>query len=94
MAETTALVTNMPINLLGEANGMVPMEYKNMSIFVVEATKHFIEEKKKLEIVEKLKKGYKEMSELNLKLCEMGLDQDNHELALYELSLRRCDLLW
>lgn len=93
MAETRAIVTNIPGNLLSEANGMVPMEYKNMSDFVMEAMKLFIEEKKKLEFIESLKKGYKEMSELNIRLSEMGLEQDNLELARYELSLRRCDLL-
>ena len=69
------------------------MEHKNISYFIVEAMRLFIEEQKKLEIVEKLKNGYKEMSDLNLRLSEMGLDQDNLELALYEQSLRRCDLL-
>lgn len=93
MAETRTVIIDIPGNLLGEANDMVPMEYKNMSDFVMEAMKLFVEEKKKLEIVKNLKKGYKEMSELNVKLSEMGLEQDNLELARYELSLRRCDLL-
>ncbi len=93
MAETRKVVVSIPSNLLEEASCMVPMEYKNMSDFVMEAMKLFIEEKKKLEIIEKLKKGYKDMSDLNVRLSEMGLDQDNLELALYELSLRRCDFL-
>lgn len=94
MAETRRVVVSLPSNLLEEANDLVPMEYKNMSDFVMEAMKLFIEEKKKLDIIERLKNGYKEMSDLNLGLSEMGLEQDNLELTLYEVSLRRCDLLW
>ncbi|HZK33321.1 MAG TPA: CopG family transcriptional regulator [Tissierellaceae bacterium] len=93
MGETNAIVAGIPSNLLGESNGMVPMENKNMSDFVMEALRLFIEEKKRLEVIEKLKKGYIEMSDLNVRLSEMGLEQDNLELALYESSLKRCDLL-
>ncbi len=93
MAETRRVVVSLPSNLLDEANDMVPIEYKNMSDFVMEAMKLFIAEKKKLEIIERLKNGYKEMSDLNLKLSEIGIEQDNIELTLYELNLRRCDLL-
>lgn len=89
MAETSFTVNNMS----GEMDSGLPMEYKNMSNLVADAMKLFIEEKKKSEIIEKLKNGYKEMSELNLRLSEMGLEQDNLELARYELSLKRCDLL-
>lgn len=94
MAETRRVVVSLPSNLLDEANDMVPIEYENMSDFVMEAMKLFIAEKKKLEIIERLKNGYKEMSDLNLKLSEIGIEQDNIELTLYELNLRRCDLLW
>lgn len=93
MAETRRVVVSLPSNLLDEVNDMVPIEYKNMSDFVMEAMKLFIAEKKKLEIIERLKNGYKEMSDLNLKLSEIGIEQDNIELTLYELNLRRCDLL-
>lgn len=93
MAETRRVVVSLPSNLLDEANDMVPIEYENMSDFVMEAMKLFIAEKKKLEIIERLKNGYKEMSDLNLKLSEIGIEQDNIELTLYELNLRRCDLL-
>lgn len=93
MSETNAIVVGISSNLPGKANGMVPMEHKNMSDFVMEALKLFIEEKKRLETIEKLKSGYIEMSDLNKRLAEMGLEQDSLELTLYESSLKRCDLL-
>ena len=42
---------------------------------------------------EKLKKGYSEMSGVNLNLAEIGLEQDNLELARYEENLKRCRML-
>lgn len=93
MAETKRVIINLTSNTMEDSNNMVPIGYNNMSDFVKEAMKLFIEEKKKLEIIEKMKKGYKEMGCINSKLSEIGLGQDNLELALYEASLKRCDLL-
>lgn len=81
-------------NIMEEPNNMVPMEYKNMSNFVMEAMKLFFEEKDEVETLEKMKSGYMEMSDINLRLSEIGVEQDNLELALYEANLKRCDLLW
>lgn len=93
MAETRKITVNVPKVVFEDANIMLPMEYKNMSDFVVDAMKLFIEEKKKLEVIEKLKKGYKEMSQVNLKLAEIGLEQDIMDLAIYEANLKRCEML-
>ena len=49
--------------------------------------------KKKSEIVEKLIQGYKEMSQINLELAEMGLELDVLDLAIYEANLKRCGML-
>lgn len=93
MAETERVTVSVPSAVLDEVSIMLPMEYKNMSDFVVDAMKLFIEEKKKLEVIEKLKNGYKEMSGLNLRLAEIGLEQDIIDLAIYEANLKRCEML-
>lgn len=93
MPETRRITVSLPSSILDEVDIMVPMEYKNMSDFVVDAMKLFLEEKKKLEIIEKLKNGYKEMSQVNLKLAEIGLEQDIMDLAIYEANLKRCEML-
>lgn len=93
MAETRRITVSLPDSLLEQVDVMVPMEYNNRSDFVVEAMKAFINEKKKLEIIEKLKEGYREMSQINLALAEMGLEQDIVDLAIYEASLKRIGLL-
>lgn len=87
MAETSRITINLPNNLLDEVDVMVPMEYKDMSDFVIEAMKLFINEKKKLDIIEKLKEGYKEMSQINLYLAESYVEQHNLDLAMYEARL-------
>lgn len=93
MAETRRITVSLPDSLLEQVDVMVPMEYNNRFDFVVEAMKAFINEKKKLEIIEKLKEGYREMSQINLALAEMGLEQDIVDLAIYEASLKRIGLL-
>lgn len=93
MAESRRITLSVPNSILEEVDVMVPMEYKNMSDFIVDAMKLFIEEKKKSEVVEKLKNGYKEMSQLNLRIAEMGLEQDIIDLAIYEANLKRCEMV-
>lgn len=93
MAETRRVTLSLASNLLDQVDVMVPMEYKSRSDFVTEAIKEFINEKKKSELIEKLKQGYKEMSEINLDLAEMGLELDILDLAIYEANLRRRELL-
>lgn len=92
MAETRRITVSLPNSLLEQVDIMVPMEYKNRSDFVIDAMKLFINEKKRIGIIEKLKEGYKEMSQINLNLAEMGLEQDIKDLALYEANLKRCGM--
>jgi len=93
MAETRRITVSLPNSLLEQVDIMVPMEYKSRSEFVIDAMKLFIDEKKRIDIIERLKQGYKEMSQINLNLAEMGLEQDIRDLALYEANLKRCELL-
>lgn len=93
MTETKKITIILPDTILYKSNVMIPMEYKNMSDFVVDAMKFRTEEKRKLEVIEKLKLGYKQMSKLNLKLAEIGLEQDVIDLVIYEANLKRCEIL-
>lgn len=87
MAETKRIMVNLPDSLLEEVDFIVSMEQKNRSEFIKEAMKLYIREKRKVEICEELKKGYKEMSQINLSLAEMGFEQDMVELDIYEAKL-------
>ena len=44
----------------------------------------YIREKKRLEMINQLKQGYMEMSEINLALAESGMEQDVENLSSYE----------
>ena len=45
------------------------------------------------DICEKLSNGYEEMSQINLTLAEMGLEEDISDLCEYESRLIGCDQL-
>ncbi|MBU5427415.1 CopG family transcriptional regulator [Tissierella pigra] len=93
MAETRRIMISLPNSLLEEVDVMVPMEYKNRSDFVIEAMRLFINEKKRIEVAEKMKEGYKEMSQINLTLAEIGLEQDILDLVIYEARLTGREIL-
>ena len=46
---------------------------------------------KRINCEKSLKKGYEEMSFINLSLAEMCLDADNEELRQYEEKLTECE---
>lgn len=91
MAETKKIMISLPNNLVEEVDFIVSMEKKNRSEFVKEAMKLYIREKRKVEVSERLKDGYLEMSKINLSFAEMGLGQDMEELNLYEVKLTGCE---
>lgn len=91
MAETKKIMVSLPNSLLEEVDFIVSMEKKNRSEFVKEAMKLYIREKRRVEVYEKLKDGYVEMSQINLTLAEIGLEQDMVELNVYESKLTGCE---
>ncbi|WMM23750.1 CopG family transcriptional regulator [Tissierella sp. MB52-C2] len=93
MAETRRIMISLPNSLLEEVDVMVPVEYKNRSDFVIEAMRLYINEKKRMEVAEKMKEGYREMSQINLTLAEIGLEQDILDLVIYEARLMGREVL-
>ena len=91
MAETKRIMVSLPNSLLEEVDFIVSMEKKNRNEFVKEAMKLYIREKRRMEFIEKLKDGYVEMSNINLALAEVGLEQDVVELNVYETMLIGCE---
>lgn len=87
MAKIKRIMISLPNSLLEEVDFIVSMEKKNRSEFVREAMKLYIREKRRVEICEKLKDGYKAMSKINSTLAEVGLEEDMRELDSYEAKL-------
>lgn len=87
MAETKRIMISLPNSLLEEVDNIVSIESKNRSEFIREAMKLYLRERKKIQINESMKNGYREMSQINLYFAEMGIEKDYDELLRYENRL-------
>ena len=68
MSSSKRLVVNLSETLCNEFDKALKEDCKKRSEFIREAIILYIEEKKKLVLVEEMKKGYIEMAELNLEI--------------------------
>ncbi|HEY8363002.1 MAG TPA: CopG family transcriptional regulator [Tissierellaceae bacterium] len=86
-AETKRVLAGLPNGLLKEVELMVPVESNS----VIESVTAYVNERNKL--IEMLKVGYEEMSQINLDYAELGLEQDIIDLVYYEANLKRAGML-
>jgi len=91
LAELKKILISLPDNLLKEIDSIVAVEKINRSEFVREAMKLYIREKRKIEMRDRMKKGYQEMAEINMMLAEMCFEADNDQQAIYEERLRELE---
>ncbi len=91
MSELRKILISLPDNLLKEVDSIVSVEKINRSEFVREAMKLYIREKRKIEMRDKMKKGYQEMAEINARLAEMCFDADSEQQQKYEERLRELE---
>lgn len=70
-----------------EVDQMLPVIKNSKTDLIVNSFINYFKEKWKLEICEKLKTGYSDMSQINLTLAEMGLEEDMNDLFMYESEL-------
>ncbi|MCR4437155.1 MAG: ribbon-helix-helix protein, CopG family [Clostridiales bacterium] len=87
MAELKKILISLPDNLLKEVDYIVSMEKTNRSEFVREAMTLYIREKRKIEMRDRMKKGYQEMAEINTKLAEIYIEADDEQQRKYEECL-------
>lgn len=83
MAELRKILISLPDNLLKEVDSIVSVEKINRSELVREAMRLYIRERRKIEMRDKMKKGYQEMAEINVKLAEMCFEADNDQHDKY-----------
>lgn len=72
MASSKRIVVSVPAALLREVDGLVAMERWNRSALVREAVRIYVEERKKRDMRQQMKRGYREMARINLTLAEEG----------------------
>ncbi|WP_372995984.1 CopG family ribbon-helix-helix protein [Lutispora sp.] len=87
MAECKRIVVSIPDSLLKEVDNAVCLEQCNRSEFVRKAMRFYISEIKRINFIESMKKGYQEMTEINLALAEIGLTADYETICRYESRL-------
>lgn len=66
---TTEILIRLPQNLLSELDGYVREENVNRSEFIYQATKIYLQERKKKEFRESMRRGYMEMANINLTMA-------------------------
>ncbi len=91
MAGLKKILISLPDNLLEEIDVAASSEKTSRSHFVGEAMKVYLKERRKIEIREKMKKGYQEMAEINIRLSEVFFDADNDQQNWYEKRLREME---
>ncbi|MCX8131265.1 MAG: ribbon-helix-helix protein, CopG family [Clostridia bacterium] len=91
MAELRKIIISLPDNLLKEVDYIVSEAKSNRSKFVREAMKLYIREIRKIEMRDRMKRGYQEMAEINIRLAEMCVEADNDQQKKYEERLEEMD---
>jgi CopG family transcriptional regulator/antitoxin EndoAI len=89
MADLKRIMISIPHSLLQEVDGIIAMEKRNRSEFVREAMRVYIEERKRKENRESMKRGYLEMAKINLVLAEEGLMAESELLDMVRIPLER-----
>lgn len=91
MSELRKILISLPDSLLKEVDDFISQQKVNRSEFVREAMALYIREKRRIEIRERLKKGYIEMGEINLSIACMCIGADSVQQFSYEEKLSECE---
>lgn len=94
MAQYRKILISVPDNLLEEMDTLVSNEKTNRSMLVREAMSLYIREKHRVELRDKMRKGYEEMAEINLGLAEDCLGADCDQQCVYEERLGEMEETW
>ncbi len=91
MPQLKKILITLPDSLLREVDSIAEAANISRSKLIRDAMKLYIDTEKKAEIKEKMKKGYQEMGEINLRLAEMCFEADSVQLCRYEEKLAECE---
>ncbi len=76
MAPSKRIMVSLPNTLLQEVDGIAALEKKNRSQCIREAMRLYLEEKRRHDLRERLRRGYAEMASFNLLLAEQDIHLD------------------
>jgi len=92
MSSSKKQVQNLSEILNRKFNTALSEDNKKKSQFIRDAIILYMEERKKLEYIENMKKGYMEMAQINKDISELSSADDLNKLVEYEVWLTECDL--
>ncbi|MBY6275138.1 CopG family ribbon-helix-helix protein [Symbiobacterium thermophilum] len=72
MAAVRRILVTVPASLLEQVDGLAALERTDRDALIQEAVRIYVEERKKRDMREQLRRGYREMSRINLTLAEEG----------------------
>jgi len=81
------IMVSVPDYLLKEVDDIVSVDKINRSELVRKAMKLYIRERKQINLKDKMKSGYEQMAEINMRLAELCLNADNEQQQKYERVL-------
>lgn len=90
MAGYKRIMVSIPTALLDEVDDIKCSENKNRSELIREAMHFYLQEKKKKNIREEMRRGYLEMAQINVLLAEEAIYCDEEANKLVESKLLEC----
>ncbi|MDY0406898.1 antitoxin [Virgibacillus sp. 179-BFC.A HS] len=84
------VLVKMPTNLLNEVDGVMKNEYTDLSDFICQATRNYLEAKKQEHIqnfYESMEKGYQEMARINLKIASEAFQAEEEAVITLERTV-------
>lgn len=91
LARQKKILISVPDALLQEVDTIASSQNVNRSQFIRDAMRLYIREKKRVELADRMKKGYEEMAEINLELAEFCVSADEQLQRGYEDKLSECE---
>ncbi|MBS4178612.1 CopG family ribbon-helix-helix protein [Lederbergia citrea] len=73
---TTEIIIRLPQQLIAELDGFAEMENVNRNEFIYRATKMYLRERRKRQIVESMRRGYMEMAKINLAIASEAIQAE------------------
>lgn len=91
LAQLKKIQVNLPEGVLSEMDSLIEKNHSDRNQIIAEALKRYLRERKKIGIKAELRRGYKEMAEINLCLAEEYTESDYLQLREYEQRLKEMD---
>lgn len=91
MPQQKKILLTLPDSLLKDLDSLAKEENITRSKLIRDAMKAYVSGRQKAFMLEKLKRGYMEMSEINSDIAELCFDADSEVLYRYEEKLAECE---